>query len=47
MYLKTSKRTNEKIKTNRDTFSLVSDVDVEESMFFNTELKLLFQPIVF
>ena len=35
-------KTNEEIKIKRNTFSLVADVDVEESMLFNAELKLLF-----
>ena len=35
------------IKTKRNTFSLVSDIAVEESMVFNAELKLQFQPIPF
>ena len=30
----TPKDTNDEIKTNRNAFSLLSDVDVEESMFF-------------
>ena len=38
----TPKETNEEIKIKRNTFSLVADVDVEESVFFNAELKLLF-----
>ena len=28
------KETNNEIKANRNTFSIVSDADVEESMFF-------------
>ena len=35
-------KTNEEIKTKRNTFSLVADADVEESVLFNAELKLLF-----
>ena len=30
----TLKKTNSEIKTNRKTFSLVSDADVEEAMLF-------------
>ena len=47
MYLHTPEETNEEIKTKRNSFSLFSDVAVEESMFFYAELKLLFQPIIF
>lgn len=36
--------TNDEIKTKRNAFSLVSDVFVEESMFFfNAELKISYQ----
>ena len=36
----TPKETNDKIKTNRNTFPFVSNVDVEESMFFYAELNI-------
>ena len=38
-----SKETNNKIKTNRNKFSLVSDVDVEKAIFFNVELKVPYE----
>lgn len=38
--------TNEEWKE-RNTFSFVSDVDIEKSTFFNIELKFAFQPIPF
>ena len=38
----TPKETNEEIKIKRNTFSLAADVDVEESVFFNAELKLFY-----
>ena len=48
MFLHTPKKTHKEIRTNSEIFSLVSDVDVEESIFFfNAELKLLFKPIPF
>ena len=34
MQLYVTKETGEEIKTKRDAFSLVSDVDIEEPMFF-------------
>ena len=34
MQLYVTKETDEEIKTKRDAFSLVSDVDIEEPMFF-------------
>ena len=37
----TPKETNDVINTN--AFSLASDGDVEESIFFNAELKILYQ----
>ena len=33
------KKTNGKIKANRNTFSIASDVDVEKPCFFNAEFK--------
>ena len=35
--------TNDEIKTKRNTFSLVSDVFVEDPCFFNAELKVPYQ----
>ena len=45
MFLYTPKEKHKEIRTNGEIFSLVSDVDVEESIFCNAELKFLFQPI--
>ena len=44
-YSKGSKRSN-KNKQKRNTFPLVSDVDVEESMFFCAELKMPYKQFV-
>ena len=34
------------MKTKRNTLSFVSDVDVEEAIFFNAHLKICFQPVL-
>ena len=50
MYLHTPDTPKEKkreYKKKRNNFSLVSDVDVEDSVFLNTELNFLLQPIPF
>ena len=39
----TPRETSDKIKTTRNTFSLASDNDAEESMFFNPKLKSFYQ----
>ena len=39
----TPKETNDVINTKTNAFSLASDGDVEESIFFNAELKILYQ----
>ena len=43
----TPKETNEVTKAKENTFSLVPDVDIAESVFFNGKLKITFQPIPF
>lgn len=50
MYLHTPDTPKEKkreYKKKRNNFPLVSDVDVEDSVFLNTELNFLLQPIPF
>ena len=43
IYIQTSKETNHEKDTNRYTFLLVSDINVEKTCFFHVELKLMFK----